>query len=48
MCEFKVFLDGEKVAEDVVYAGVEGERVTVRDILGMPVVFEGFKIFSEI
>ena len=44
MCEFKVFLDGEKVAEDVIYARVEGKRVTVMDILGKPVVFEGVKI----
>ena len=44
MCEFKVFLDGEKVAEDVVYARVEGKRVTVMDILGKPVVLEGVKI----
>ncbi|MCW4049101.1 MAG: CooT family nickel-binding protein [Candidatus Bathyarchaeota archaeon] len=44
MCEFKVFLDGEKVAEDIIYARVEGKRVTVRDILGKPVVLEGAKI----
>ena len=44
MCEFKVFLDGEKVTEDVVYAWVEGKNVTVRDILGKPVVLEGVKI----
>ena len=44
MCEFKVFLDGEKVAEDVVYARVEGKRVTVMDILGIPVVLEGVKL----
>ena len=44
MCEFKVYLDGEKVAEDVIYASVEGRRVTVRDILGKPTVLEGVKI----
>ena len=44
MCEFKVFLDDEKVAEDVIYAWVEGSKVTVRDILGKPVVLEGVKI----
>ena len=44
MCEFKVFLDGEKMAEDVIYAWVEGKRVTVRDILGKPIVLEGVKI----
>ena len=41
MCEFKVFLDGEKIAEDVIYVSVEGRRVTLRDILGEPVVVEG-------
>lgn len=44
MCEFKVYLDGEKVAEDVIYAYVEGRRVTVRDIMGKPTVFDGAKI----
>ena len=44
MCEFKVFLGDEKVAEDVIYARVEGSKVTVRDILGKPVVLEGVKI----
>ena len=44
MCEFKVYLDGEKVAEDVIYARVEGSRVTVRDIMGKPVVLDGAKI----
>ena len=37
-------MDGEKVAEDVVYARVEGKRVTVMDILGIPVVLEGVKL----
>jgi predicted RNA-binding protein len=40
MCEFKVFLDGEKVAEDIVYAKIEGDQVTIRDILGRFTVFE--------
>ena len=44
MCEFKVYLDGEKVAEDVIYARVEGRRVTVRDILGEPTVLDGARI----
>lgn len=46
MCEFKVYLDGEKVAEDVIYAYVEGRRVTVRDILGKPTVLEGARILE--
>lgn len=44
MCEFKVFLGDEKVAEDVIYAKVEGQRVTLRDVLSKPVVVEGVRI----
>ena len=44
MCEFKVFLDGEKVAEDVIYAKVEGHTVTLRDIIGRPIVLDSVKI----
>jgi len=44
MCEFKVFLGDERVAEDVIYAKVEGQRVTLRDVLGKPVVVEGVRI----
>ncbi len=44
MCEFKVFLGDEKVAEDVIYAKVEGQRVILRDVLGKPVVVEGVRI----
>ena len=41
MCEFKVFLEGERIAEDIIYAKVEGEKVTLKDVLGEPVVVEG-------
>ncbi len=44
MCEFKVWRGDEKVAEDVIYAKVEGRRVTLRDVLGMPVVVEDARI----
>lgn len=44
MCEFKVFLDGEKVAEDIVYARVDGKRVIVRDILRRPTVFDDVRL----
>ena len=44
MCEFKVFLDGKKIAEDVIYVKVEGKKVTLRDVLGEPVVVEGVGI----
>ena len=44
MCEFKVFLDGEKVAEDIVYARIEGDKVMIRDILGRPTIFENVRL----
>jgi predicted RNA-binding protein len=34
MCEFKVFIDDVQVAEDVVFASVEGGKVILRDVLG--------------
>ena len=40
MCEFKVFLDGKRIAEDVIYAKVEGNNIILRDVLGEPVVVE--------
>jgi len=39
-----VFLDGKKIAEDVIYVKVEGKKVTLRDVLGEPVVVEGVGI----
>jgi predicted RNA-binding protein len=44
MCEFKVWLDDEKVAEDIIYAKAEGGKITLRDVLGMPVVVEDARI----
>jgi predicted RNA-binding protein len=32
------------VAEDVIYAKVEGHTVTLRDIIGRPVVLDSVKI----
>jgi len=34
MCEFIVFLDEEKLFEDVIYAKAIGDRVSLRDVLG--------------
>jgi predicted RNA-binding protein len=34
MCEFKVYLNGEKVLEDVVFAIADGKDIIVRDIVG--------------
>lgn len=44
MCEFKVFLDGEKVMEDVVYAKSDGSEVTLRDVIGETRVLENVSI----
>jgi predicted RNA-binding protein len=44
MCEFKVFLDGERVMEDVIFAKVDNRRVTLRDVVGEKRVFENAAI----
>jgi len=35
LCEFKVFLDDEQVAEDVVFIEASGSEVLLHDILGV-------------
>ena len=44
MCEFKVFLDGDQVMDDVLYARAEGGKVVLRDVIGMEKVIEGAEI----
>jgi predicted RNA-binding protein len=44
MCEFKVLKNNELVFEDAVYAKAEGNKVTVRDVLGMSKVIENCTI----
>ena len=44
MCEFKVYLDGEKVWEDVVFAISEREGVTLKDIMGESRIYVGARI----
>jgi len=34
MCEFTVYLNGEKVLEDVVFAISDGKDIIVKDIVG--------------
>jgi predicted RNA-binding protein len=34
MCEFKVYLDGKKIFQDVIYARVDGNDLVLRDVLG--------------
>lgn len=40
MCEFKVLLDGEVVFEDVIYARVDGEKLVLKNVLGVSKVLE--------
>ncbi|KXA89546.1 hypothetical protein AKJ37_06950 [candidate division MSBL1 archaeon SCGC-AAA259I09] len=52
MCEFDVFLDGEKVFEEAVYLKRENGNVLARDILGNEkelgdVVVEEINVSSE-
>jgi predicted RNA-binding protein len=44
MCEFKVVKKGEVVFKDAVYAKIEGNNVTVRDVLGISKTFENSRI----
>jgi len=44
MCEFKVFLDGEKIMEDVIFAKVDEGKVSVINVIGETKVFEGVDI----
>jgi len=44
MCEFKVYLDDERVMEDVIVATVGEGSVTLRDVIGMTRTFEGVRI----
>jgi len=44
MCEFKVLKKDEIVFKDAVYAKADGNKVTVRDVLGVSKVFEGCTI----
>ena len=46
MCEFKVFINGSQVAEDVIYAKQEGGRVVLRDIIGEPKTFDDVEIIE--
>jgi len=34
MCEFTVYLNGEKVMQDVIFARVDDKGVVVKDVMG--------------
>jgi predicted RNA-binding protein len=44
MCEFNVIIDGKIQFKDVIYSRVDGENVTVRNILGQGQEFKGYRI----
>ena len=44
MCEFNVIIDGKVQIKDIIYAKVEGENVTVKNILGEAKEFINCKI----
>ncbi len=44
MCEFSVLIKGEIVFKDVIYAKVDGNRVILKDVLGVSKVFEDYRI----
>ena len=44
MCEFTVLKKGEVVFKDAVYAKSDGNKVTVRDVLGVSKNFENCTI----
>lgn len=44
MCEFTVILDGETVFKDVVYAKMESNNLTLKNVLGETKTFRNCKI----
>ncbi len=46
MCEFTVFLNKEIVCRDVVYAKIEGNKVLLKDVLGVAQDFQNCKIIE--
>jgi len=46
MCEFNVILDGKVQFRDVIFAKVEGDNVTVKNILGQTKEFKACKIID--
>ena len=44
MCEFNVIIDGKVYFRDVIYSKVDGEKITVRNIMGEAKEFNGYKI----
>ena len=46
MCEFNIILDGKVQFKDVIYTKVDGDNVTVKNIMGESKEFKGCKIIE--
>ena len=46
MCEFNVILNGQTQFKDVIYAKVDSDKITVKNILGEAKEFKGYKIIE--
>lgn len=46
MCEYKVFLDGDLVFDEVIYAKADGDRVLLRNVIGETKVVENCRIIE--
>jgi predicted RNA-binding protein len=46
MCEFNVILDGKVDFKDVIYVRVDGDSITVKNILGEAKEFKNCKILE--
>lgn len=46
MCEFNVILNGQTQFKDVIYAKVDSDKVTVKNILGEAKEYKGCKIIE--
>jgi predicted RNA-binding protein len=44
MCEFNVIINGKIQVKDIIYAKVDGDKVTVKNVLGEAKEFKGYKI----
>jgi len=44
MCEFTIILNGKTVFKDVIYAKMESNNITVKDVLGKTKEFKNCKI----
>lgn len=44
MCEFDVLVKGEIVFKDAIYTKADGNKVILKDVLGISKVFEDCKI----